>query len=74
MNRFTVSVTSLILDKPVDRIIGLFFVATCFNKIWFARSEDDILKAGTPRSSRKSTLCSSYGVDKNIIPVFLHLS
>ena len=53
--------------------MGFLFFATCLNKKWFVKSEDEILNAETPNLSKKSTLFPSYGVDKKIIPRFLHL-
>ncbi len=53
---------------PVDRMIGLRLRAMCASSGKLVISPEDILNAATPRSSKRSALASSKGVDKNKMP------
>ena len=63
-----VSFISWILDKPVDRIIGLLNCAICLMSGIFVHSPDPILNAGTLISSKKSAAFLENGVEIKIKP------
>src|SRR3989338_6622671 len=67
---FTDSRISATDDAPVERMIG-FLVFAIFRSIGKnVMSEEEILYAGTPIRSRKSTESRSKGVEKSTMPIF----